>query len=273
MKIVNTTSCFPKCWDSTNALERLARIGYDGIDMAFDYCVSDPAFPFMTNEYERWAYSLRERAEQLGVSYTHSHAPFDTEAKGEIVERTFKCANILGAKYMVVHPFYDNADGRIYDADVFVDSNVNAVRQMLEYAEKYKVIILAENLLEAASTPVRNISRMVEEINSPWFGWCYDTGHAHVTGGTLEEFRTVSRAPLSLHVQDNDGNYDDHYIPGDGNIDWGEFLRTLKAIGYKGDLVLEAHVQCKEAPDEQRDAILADILERAKKMVAYYESL
>lgn len=273
MKIVNTTSCFPKCWDSTNALERLARIGYDGIDMAFDYCVSDPAFPFMTNEYERWAYSLRERAEQLSVSYTHSHAPFDTEQKGEIVERTFKCANILGAKYMVVHPFYDNADGRIYDSDIFINSNADAVKEMLELAEKYNVIILAENLLEAASTPVRNISRMVEVVNSPRFGWCYDTGHAHATGGTLEEFRTVSRAPLSLHVQDNDGNYDDHYIPGDGNIDWGEFLRSLKAVGYKGDLVLEAHVQCKEAPDEQRDAILADILDRAKKMVAYYESL
>ena len=273
MNIVTTTSVFPRCWDQMNALERLARIGYDGLDMAFDYCVSRPDFPFMTNEYERWAYSLRERAEQLRVNYTHSHAPFDTEGKGEIVERTFKCANILGVKYMVVHPFYDNADGRIYDNDVFINSNVKAIKEMLELAEKYKVILLAENLLEAASTPAHNISRMVEEVNSPWFGWCYDTGHAHATGDTLENLRTVSRAPLSLHVQDNEGDYDDHYIPGDGTIDWGEFLRTLKSLEYKGDFVLEAHYQCKEAPDEERDAILTVLLDRAKRMVEYYESL
>lgn len=273
MKIVNTTSCFPRCWDSFDTLRRLAAIGYDGIDMAFDYCVSRDDFPFMTDNYESWAYSLRNEAEKLGVSYTHSHAPFDTEAKGRLVERTFKCANILGAKYLVVHPFYDNADGRIYDTDVFVSSNVRAIKEMLEYAEKYKVILLAENLLEAASTPAHTLSRMVEEIDSPWFGWCYDTGHAHATGGTLEEFRTVSRVPLSLHVQDNNGDWDDHLIPGDGNIDWGEFLRSLKSMGYKGDLVLEAHSVPKEAPDEMRDAVLADILDRAKKMVKYYESL
>lgn len=273
MKIVNTTSCFPRCWDSFDTLRRLAAIGYDGIDMAFDYCVSRDDFPFMTDNYESWAYSLRNEAEKLGVSYTHSHAPFDTEAKGRLVERTFKCANILGAKYLVVHPFYDNADGRIHDADIFVNSNVKAIKEMLEYAEKYKVVILAENLLEAASTSAHNISRMVEEINSPWFGWCYDTGHAHATGDTLESFRNVSRIPLSLHIHDNEGDYDDHYIPGDGTIDWGKFLRILKAMDYKGDFVLEAHYRCKEAPDEQRDAILADILDRAKKMVAYFESL
>lgn len=273
MRIVNTTSVFPRCWDSMNALERLARIGYDGIDMAFDYCVDDPSFPFMTSEHERWAYSLRERAEQLGVRYTHSHAPFDTEEKGEIVERTFKCANILGVKYMVVHPFYDNADGRIYDSEVFIDSNLRAIREMLEYAEKYNVIILAENLLEAASTPAHTISRMVEKMDSPLFGWCYDTGHAHSTGGTLKDLRTVSRSPLSLHVQDNNGSWDEHLMPGDGTIDWKEFLGSLKEIGYKGDFVLEAHEQCKGAPDDRRDAILAELLERSRRMVEYYESL
>jgi transcriptional regulator with XRE-family HTH domain len=68
MKIVNTTSVFPPCWDPLNTLTRLASIGYDALDMAFDYCVQEKDFPFMTADYENWAYSLRESAEKLGVS-------------------------------------------------------------------------------------------------------------------------------------------------------------------------------------------------------------
>jgi sugar phosphate isomerase/epimerase len=62
-------------------------------------------------------------------------------------------------------------------------------------------------------------------------------------------------------------------IPGDGNIDWKGFLETLHEIGYKGDLVLEAHHQSIEAPDDERDAILRELLFRAEKMNEYIESL
>ena len=65
MRIVNTTSVFPECSDSFEVLERLARAGYEGIDLAFDYCVQNKDFPFMTDGYEDWAYRLRDRAEEL----------------------------------------------------------------------------------------------------------------------------------------------------------------------------------------------------------------
>jgi hypothetical protein len=48
------------------------------------------------------------------------------------------------------------------------------------------------------------------------------------------------------------------------------FLDTLHAVGYGGDLVLEAHHQSIDAPDDRRDTILTDLLHRAEKMLAYY---
>ena len=273
MRIINTTSVFPKCHDSFDALERLAMAGYDGIDMAFDYCVQDKSFPFMTDKYEGWAYRLRERAEELGVVYTHSHASFDASVRGELVERTLRCASILGAKYLVVHPCCHIGTRELADDDEYIPHNAEMIKPLLEPAERYGIILLTENLLNGASNRVQVVSRLVEEVDSPWFGWCYDVGHAHSEGDSLENFRAVSVAPLSLHVHDNDGTYDEHLIPGYGNLDWKEFIHSLKAVGYKGDFVLEAHEQCKEAPDKERDTILRDILDRSRKMVEYYNSI
>ncbi len=274
MKIVTTTSVFPPCWNPVNVISRLAAIGYDSLDMAFDYCVQDIEFPFMTSEYENWAKMLRETAENLGISYTHSHAPFDASARGELVERSLHCASLLGIRYMVVHPIWQTERGILTEEDEFLEVNVDAVRPLLESAEKYGVILLSENLLWGASIHAQTIARLAERVNSPWFGWCYDAGHAHAFHDSLDEFRKVCCAPLSLHIQDNHGDgRDEHLIPGDGTLDWSEFLRSLKAVGYCGDFVLEAHHQPLDAPDDKRDGILTELLERSKKMTAYYNNL
>ena len=97
-----------------------------------------------------------------------------------------------------------------------------------------------------------------------------DTGHANRCGLPQTSLLGLSHPPLSLHVQDNHGDHDEHLLPGDGTIDWKVFLDTLHAVGYGGDLVLEAHHQSIDAPDNQRDAILTDLLHRAEKMLAYY---
>lgn len=273
MKIVNTTCVFPKCWDSIDALDRLAKSGYKYIDLAFDYCVQEKDFPFMTDKYEDWAHRLRERAEELGVRYTHSHASFDASVRGDLVERTLRCAGILGIKYMVVHPCC-HIEGRLLtDREEYLEHNIGRVTPLLDIFGEYGIILLTENLPSGASVYAQTASEFVERIDHPYFGWCYDVGHSHSEGDTLENFRCVSRAPLSLHIHDNFGDYDDHLIPGFGNLNWGDFLRSLKAVDYKGDFVLEAHEQCKTAPDGERDAILSEIFDRSNKMVEYYNNI
>ena len=77
----------------------------------------------------------------------------------------------------------------------------------------------------------------------------------------------------SMHIQDNHGKRDEHLLPGDGTIDWKAFLNILNNIGYQGDLVLEAHHQTQDAPDEERKAILAELLFLTQKMKRYLETL
>ena len=167
---------------------------------------------------------------------------------------------------MVLHPVWKYPDGTVInDAEDFICRNAELVRPWLEKAQQCGVVILSENLLEGASRDPRIIAALVQEVGSEWFGWCYDTGHANCFGFSPEVLKECAVPPLSLHMQDNHGDSrDEHLIPGEGTVDWEKLVETLKAIGYTGDCVLEAHHQSLEASDEERDVILARLLESAR---------
>ena len=264
-RIVTTTDVFEEGYPAETAVDRLARIGFEGIDMGFDYWTFEDS-PFLGDDYLGWAQSLRERADEAGVPYTHAHSPGEANS-GDVVGRSIRAAAVLGAKYCVVHPVWRDEDGNtIKNKSKFISVNAEAIRQWLPEAEKCGVIILSENILWGASADPRIIADLVKEVDSPWFGWCFDVGHAHCSGYESDILRKCSVVPASLHIQDNDGSGDGHLIPGDGNIDWDKFIAVLKEIGYTGDCVMEAHHQSLVAPDEERDAILARLLTESEKL-------
>ena len=274
MYIVTTTDVFPPSYQAEDVLLRLARIGYTALDMGFDYCVGDDRLLAGDGWRER-VIALRQQADALGVRYTHTHAPSHLGCRDQAQLRSFEAAALLGASSIVAHPIHE-IDGRIIeDTDEFIRVNKPAVERILPLMEQYGLTLLCENVLWGASIHPKNITALVKAVNSPYFGWCYDTGHAHFYGIDPPVLRELDVMPLSLHIQDTHGpGYgDEHLMPGDGNIDWKVFLEILHEVGYTGELVLEAHHQSYVAPDEQKDEILAELLERAEKMNAYYQRI
>lgn len=263
-RIVTTTDVFEVGYDPELAIDRLARIGYEGIDMGFDYWVFSGS-PFLSADYLTWAAGLKAHADAVGISYTHSHASHDASST-YWTGRSIQASAVIGAKYCVVHPIYQDVDKNVItDAEEFISLNAEAIRQLLPKAEECDVVILSENIPWGAAADPRIIADLVKEVDSPWFGWCFDTGHAYCKGFLPDTLTECSVVPASLHIQDSVGG-DDHLIPGDGRIDWDEFVAILKAIGYTGDCVLEAHHQSLEAPDEERDAILTRLLEKGTEL-------
>lgn len=278
MNIVTTTSVYPYPEISEiDILKRLAKIGFKHLDLDLCYML-DAKHPGRSENWREWVNELKELSEKLGVEYTHSHACGNAAIRGLAIERCFEICNLLGIKYTVIHPIHQKADGSFFnDDDEFVKVNADAYRGLLELAEKYQVVILTENILWEASSRIEAIERVVKEVDSKWFSWCFDTGHIHCLHREVSQLREMEIMPLSLHIHDNHGKEerfgkDSHLIPGYGNIDWKEFLDILFEKNYKGELVLEAHHQSYEAPDNERDAILADLLSRACKMREYIES-
>ncbi len=258
-RIVTTTDVFEEGYPAEKAAERLARLGFEGIDMGFDYWTFEGS-PFASDDYLKWAESLRAAADKAGIPYTHAHAP--AEADSDMwVERSIEAASVLGAGYLVIHPiFRDSSGNEIKSRAKFIEVNSKAIKKWLPLAEKRNVVLVSENLLWGASKDPRIIADLVKNVGSPWFGWCFDVGHAYCSGCKPSILKKCSVAPVSIHIQDNHGSGDEHLIPGDGTIDWKEFISALKDVGYLGDCVLEAHHQSLYAPDEERDEILTRLL-------------
>lgn len=274
MDIVTTTCVFPGNYSAETVLERLAGIGFTALDMGLDYCVGDGRL-LDGDDWRERVMALRKRADELGVRYTHAHAPYHAGTYNEAQMRAFEAAALLGARYIVVHPIHE-LDGEIITDDAeFIRVNKEAALPLLPMAEKLGLTVLSENILWGSSIHPKNITELVKAVASPCFGWCFDTGHANCYGITPSILRELDVVPLSLHIQDTHGpGYgDEHLLPGDGNIDWKEFLRVLREIGYGGELVLEAHHQSYVAPDEEKDAILRELLTRAEKLLEYDQNL
>ena len=272
MRIVTTTSVFEPGYPAEKAMERLKRLGFEAQDMALDFWCDAPDSPFMGEDHLSWARALKKRAQELDIPFTHAHAPAEA-GEHPVISRSLQTASALGAKYMVLHPVCGCGGRRFDDAEEFISENVRAITPWLDEARACGVVILSENLLSGASRDPRVIAELVRRVDSEFFGWCYDAGHANCFGFRPEVLKDCAVVPKSLHIQDNHGTAaDEHLIPGDGTVDWDAFADTLKQIGYAGDCVLEAHHQSLNAPDGERDAILARLLDAARSLRAKMEA-
>jgi len=87
---------------------------------------------------------------------------------------------------------------------------------------------------------VEDCIKMISHLNSKSFGVLLDTGHINLN---YEDFKEIvfkcTDIPLHIHVDDNNGDFDSHLIPGRGNINFKSIFDTLKTIEYKGFISAE----------------------------------
>ena len=127
--IVTTTDVFEDGYPAEKAIDRLARLGYEGIDMGLDYWTFEGS-PFAADNYTEWGKTLRAHADKVGIPYTHAHAPGDAGSDWW-VERSIEISAILGAKYLVVHPIFKIDGNDIEDRDQFISVKPSRHRRRL----------------------------------------------------------------------------------------------------------------------------------------------
>ena len=92
-------------------------------------------------------------------------------------------------------------------------------------------------------------------------GVCLDTSHTFL-GHHWKEFVEAAGASLiHVHACDNRGSFDDHLPPGEGMIDWGLVVESLRVAKYDGWIMLE--LACIE---ESQDAPFARIRSSAERI-------
>ncbi len=129
-----------------------------------------------------------------------------------------------------------------------------SLQQLLDFCDKKPVLLLIEPAHRWETNLILTISdcvRMLKEIKSKKLGILLDTGHCHIN---REDFkRTVKEAssyPLHIHIDDNDGQSDQHNIPGKGSIQFQTLAEALKAINYSGFISAELGFQYTLNPQQ-----------------------
>lgn len=261
--------------EDVEALALLANAGFKSIDLNLNkYALRSPISSFwQTEESARLCYAnaLKQRANELGIVVGQVHSPYPTYFENEdktedvlhVTKSSINIAAALNSPYIVIHPNIPPSAKTALQVEEAVENNFGFFSLFFEDLKRTGLCIGIENMfnwsaeedraLPTVASTAECMAYMVDRLNEmcgeKHFVACLDVGHAMLSGGgsPAAMVRTLSNRLKLLHVHDNDGHHDRHWIPFDGVINWEEFAKALSEVGYTGNLSLEVKVGGDEA--------------------------
>lgn len=232
----------------------LKSLGYDAVD--YNGMCSEPGcglFALDDKAFEEELLKDRAAIEAAGLEIFQTHGvwPYDDtkpeqwDLKFEAMVKSIKGTAILGSEYVIVHPVMPFMWSESPHHEKDVRENIEYMKKLVPYAEKYGVKIALENMPNPY-VPCGRVEELVEcidEVNSPHLAACLDTGHSTALGYDAgDAVRMLGKRLHCLHVHDNDGKRDLHWFPYYGVTDWAHFTEALKEIGFGGVMSIETTV-------------------------------
>ncbi len=116
------------------------------------------------------------------------------------------------------------------------DFGIENMELIIEHAEKKQVTVSIENV-----GPTNHVQMLLDNIDSPRLGFCYDSSHdwVYTPDCTTEVLVKNIHRLTNMHLSDNDQKEDRHWLPGQGSVDWTRIRNILQNHGYEGYLSLE----------------------------------
>ena len=246
--------------DFETGMQKLRAHGYDGVDyQGLGSYKNSPLYQASDEDFEKRLTEIKACAEKNGLVIHQLHGTWPhvddltDEGRAQTVEYFKKC--ILGAKYLdcpkvIVHPLMPS----LYWGEPFVEEQDFAVNKKMltalaPVAREHGVTVCLENMpfpKWSAFSYVKNIKKLIAEIDDEHIKACLDTGHFNAEKGDIYDAITLLGDDLAaLHIHDDRNGQDRHLLPFQGEIDWDGFIRGLKDIGYKGVISLETNIQPK----------------------------
>ena len=239
------------------AFEFLKKCGFDAVDFSLEtYKVGDKIYGGSLDAFEDHFTNIKEAAKgfELEISQTHGRCgtywPDDDEHNAmvdEVCKHDLHATGILGAPACVIH-FPNNSRWGKRPPETMHKITSELFDKCIPYAEKYKAKIAMETFGAARVSGLRiadffafpnEFLYQYNRLDTEYKTICVDTGHTHEAESFWvpppEEMIKILGKDISiLHLHDNTGHWDDHLLPGLGNINWPAVFDSLDEVGYEG---------------------------------------
>ena len=173
------------------------------------------------------------------------------------IKRALEIAELLPFRYLILHLGLSNEP---YDPNKF-DAAFTSLEHLNIFAKERGVEILLENVPSELSAPERMLAFL--HYTRLELRVCFDTGHAHLTGGVQPAFRTLHERIAALHVHDNHGETDEHLLPYEGEIDWPQAIVDFRSVRGQFPILFELSAE-RNGPD---------VLARVRKVTHRFEAV
>ena len=231
-----------------NNFELAKKAGFEGVEVALDE-VGEVSL----QSTEKDLLSVKLQAEDSGIELysiasglywnywlNDDDAGVREKAK-DIVKKQLESASILGCESILVIPGTVNAEfaapGKVVDYATTYERSLEAITELKEYAEKYKVEIGLENVWNKFLVSPMEMRDFIDKVDSKYVGSYFDVGNVLFNGYPEQWIKILGKRIKKVHFKDYRvaaGGLHGFVDLLAGDVNYPEVMKALQGIGYDG---------------------------------------
>ena len=235
------------------AMDLAKKAGFDGLELA----LNEQGELSLASTDEEWR-NVKAYAERLGLAlpslatglfWSYSLTADDPAERGRalrIARRLLEAAKIIGADTVLIVPGAVGVDFipgfKVVAYDAAYERALDAFRQLKHDAEALQVQIGIENVWNKFLLSPLEMSRLIDQIDSPWVGAYFDVGNTLAWGYPEQWIAALGRRIRKVHFKDYRraaGGLSGFVDLLAGDVDWPAVMAAFRAVGYDGWVTAE----------------------------------
>jgi L-ribulose-5-phosphate 3-epimerase len=238
--------------DIFDALELLHEIGYQSIAITLDHATLNPYGTVVSQQFD----FVKKMLEQFGMRSTiETNARFLLDprvkhtptllsstvnrrrARVEFLRHAIDVAEMLGSDCVSLGSGYveDSSEEEAYDL------LLTGLKEVTEYADLRDVQLGFEPIPGMLIDTTARYEQLLERFDSPRLQLTLDIGNVHgqQEGPLASVLERVASRLINVRLADAKEGTDEHFMFGEGELDFAEVTAALKAIQYTGPVHVE----------------------------------
>ncbi len=246
------TATYPIKWNdykSADSLRLIKEVGFEAICIKMDIFSDSPSIKI--DEYYNSGLRIENaHLDSRGTSKIWTPGVAGEEIAQKYIDQFKRCRE-YGIKIGIAHVTW--GERAVHPTSPV---GLERFRRIIDAAEKNDVKVAFEN-----SVYPGHLRYVLDNIDSPYAGFCFDSGHRNAFSPDEDYFADYSERLYAMHMQDNDGRRDLHLIPFDGCADWPSIISDIsKTELYKRCVILETSgFPKRECPGMSAEEIRRDL--------------